>query len=91
LPSKKALEGKIEACHKLNWVWATTFTSDVSFLEVVFFDLMALQKHKKKHVGHFCHPSEHGRVKTLLDFGLPCKFRTLREGISKIGQRLALT
>jgi hypothetical protein len=46
---------------------------------------------KKQQVGHFCHPGEHGRVKTLLDIGQPCNYGTPREGITKIGQRLALT
>jgi hypothetical protein len=46
---------------------------------------------KKQHVGHFCHPNEHGRDKTLLDIGRPCNYETPREGISRISQRLALT
>ena len=44
---------------------------------------------KKLHVGHFCHPGEHKRVKTLLDIGRLCNYGTPREGISRIGQRLA--
>jgi len=39
---------------------------------------------KKQHVGHFCHPSEHGRVKTLLDIGRPCNYGIPREGISSV-------
>ena len=42
---------------------------------------------KKRHVGHFCPPGEHGRVKTLLDIGGPCNYETPREEISRIGQR----
>jgi len=44
---------------------------------------------KKLHVGHFCHPGEHGRVETLLDIGRPCNYDTPREEISKIGQCFA--
>ena len=44
---------------------------------------------KKRHVGHFCHPGEHGRVKKLLDIGWLCNYGTPREEISRIGQRLA--
>ena len=33
---------------------------------------------KKRHVGHFCPPGEHGRVKTLLDIGGPCNYETPR-------------
>ena len=46
---------------------------------------------KKQNVGHFCHPGEHGRVKTLLDIGQHCNYGTPREGILRIGQRSALT
>jgi len=34
---------------------------------------------KKRHVGHFCPPGEHGRVETLLDIGRPCDFGTPRK------------
>jgi hypothetical protein len=46
---------------------------------------------KKQHVGHFCPPGEHGRVKRLLDIGGPCNYGAPRKGITIIGQRSALT